>query len=270
MVQLSEFAQSVVELKPPSPRGWVEPAPDLDLDLPRVYQRPPPPLLSRPKQTVRKMLDAARNAQMNGDPPAFGKAYGALTGEFRVDLQWALSCWDYLLSTQGCRFLARDSWEKLYSRGDYRVFTRNDFEGLIHRGFRECLMNYLASPETAGFERHLREQLWPLVSEKYRALEEPADRNQRKLTAYSYLRCVPYRFLNRYHHERVYQTVGGLSFPLRQTVQLYHLSFYREEAASEQAGTHSLEFRRKRWSALRVIAGRDYLSFRLLRQIERY
>ena len=273
MVQLSDFAL-FVEQPPALPRGpLAEPIPlipDFDLEMPRLYKRPSPPPLRRAGQSARKLLSLAGPAYRGGDSGQFGKIYGALSSEFRADLHWILSCWDYLLSTHGCRFLARASQEKLYSRGDYRLFTRNDYEGLVYRSFRECLVSFASGPQTAGFERFLRDTLWTRVSDGYRRLEEPADPNQRKLTAYSYLRCAPYQFLNRYHHERVYQAVRRLPLPLRETVELYHLSFYREEAACSQTGLTSLEFRRKRWSALKKIARKDYLSFRLLRQIERY
>ena len=273
MVQLSDFSLWV-DQAPAFPRGLAEPIPsipDLDLEMPRVVRRPAAPPLRSPRKAVRRLLHLARLARLEGNALEFGKTYGALTGEFRPDLQWALSCWDYLLSNQGCRFLARNSQEKLYSRGDYRVFGPNDFEGLVYRTFRECLIGFLSEQASrCGFERFLRQQLWARIHDSYRLLEDPPDRNQRKLTPYSYLRCVPYQFLNRYHHDRVYEVIGRLPFPLRRTVQLYHLSFYREEAAAGLAEIDNLEFRRRRWAAMRVIAEKDYLSFRLLRQIERY
>lgn len=273
MVQLSDFAL-FLEQSPLFPRGGlaepIPPIPDFSQEMPRLYKRPSPPPLRRASRATRKLLALAGPVYRNNDSGQFGKIYGSLSAEFRADLQWALSCWDYLLSTQGCRFLARDSQEKLYCRGDYRLFTRNDFEGLVYRSFRECLVSFSSRTQAMGFERFLRDTLWTRVSDSYRRLEEPTDRNQRKLTAYSYLRCAPYQFLNHYHHERVYRVVRCLPFPLRQTVELYHLSFYREEAACDQAGLTPPEFRRKRWLALKAIARKDYLSFRLLRQIERY
>ena len=272
MVQLSDFS-FLVEGSPAFPRGLVEPIPpipDFDLEMPRVYRRPAPPPLRSPRQSVRKLLDQARKAEREGNPSEFGKTYGALTGEFQPDIQWVLSCWEFLLSTQGCRFLARNSHEKLYTRGDYRVFNRSDFESLVYRSFRECLLAYLAPATAADFEPFLRERFWAEIVESYPLLEDPPDRVQRKLTAYSYLRCVPYRFMNLYHHERVYAAVDKLPSRLRKAVELYHLSFYREEAALEKLEVDSLEFRRRRWSALREIASEDFLSFRLLRQIERY
>ena len=272
MVQLSDFTV-LIDQAPAFPRGAAEPVPplpDLDLEMPRVFRRPSLPPLPRRRNAIRKWVEAAAAARRDGDAGKFGKAYGALTGEFRTELQWTLSCWEYLLSTQGCRFLARTSQEKLYCRGDYRVFTRNDFEGLVYRSFRECLLGFLSQPSPVSFERFLRERFWPSIADGYRLLEDPPDRNQRKLTPYSYLRCVPYRFLNPYHHERVYRTISRLPSRLRQPVQLYFLSFYREEAASERAGITLEEFRRRRWGALREVASEDYLSFRLLGQIERY
>lgn len=272
MVQISDFS-ILTEEAPVSRNRWPEsvpPIPDWDVEMPRVYRKPPLPPLSRPKPSVQKLLDAARQAHQNGDAAGFGKAYGALTGEFRPDIQWAISCWEFLLTAQGIRFIARNSHEKLYSRGDYRVFNQNDFEGLIFRSFRECVLNYVQGEGQGGFELFLRKSLWPAVSEAYQQLEEPADRNQRKLTGYSYLRCAPYQFLNRYHHERVYKIVRRLPALLRQAVELYHLSFYREEAACAQTGVTPVEFRRRRWAALRAVASKDLLTFRLLRQIERY
>ena len=272
MVQLSDFSL-LVEGSPAFPRSLVEPVPpipDFDLEMPRVFRRPSPPPLPAPRRSVRQLLEQARKTQREGNAAGFGKTYGALSGEFKSDIQWALSCWEFLLSTQGCRFVARNSHEKLYARGDYRVFTWSDFEGLAYRSFRECLLLFLSQSPQPRFERFLRERFWASISEGYRLLEEPADRNQRKLTPYSYLRCIPYRFLNPTHQERVYRTVNRLPFKLRQPVQLFWLSFYREEAASERSGVPPEEFRRRRWAALRAVASEDYLSFRLLRQIERY
>lgn len=273
MVQLSDFAL-FVEQAPPLPRGGlaepIPPIPGLDLEMPRLTKRPSPPPLRRPGRPARKLLALAGPAWRGGDSGQFGKIYGTLSSEFRADLQWALSCWEYLLSTQGCRFLARNSQEKLYSRGDYRLFTRNDFESLVYRSFRECLVSFASQPQPVRFERFLRDTLWPRLCDAYRRLEQPADPNQRSLTAYSYLRCAPYQFLNRYHHERVTRVIGRLPSPLRQAVELYHLCFYREEAACGETGLTLLEFKRRRWSALKRIAKKDFLSFRLLRQIERY
>jgi hypothetical protein len=105
---------------------------------------------------------------------------------------------------------------------------------------------------------------------RYATLENPADPLQRKLTGYSYLRCVPYQFLNPYHHHRVYQAVRQVPPPLRETVELYYLSFYTEEATASRIGASPFAFRRRRAAAMRAICSRDFLSHALLLQIERY
>lgn len=272
MVQFGDFSV-LLEGHPPFPRGLAEPIPpipEFNLEMPRVYRRPSPPPLRAARGPVLRLLQQARKARLENNSAEFGKAYGGMTGELRPEILWALSCWEFLLSTQGLRFLARNSHEKLYTRGDYRVFNRGDFEGLAYRSFREVLLAFLDLPEAAEFGGFLRERFWAAIVESYRMLEYPPDGRQRKLTNYSYLRCVPYRFMNLYHHERVYRTLARLPSRLRKPVELYHLSFYREEAAMEKLALDSLEFRRRRWTALRRVASEDFLSFRLLRQIERY
>jgi len=272
MVELSEFSTLLEEL----PRHrWaaepVPPVPDIALQMPRVYRRPrAPAALGRERRAAQRVLRQASQALRDGNGAEFGKAYGQLCSLFQPGLQWARGCWDYLLTTHGCRFLPRTDFEKLYNRGDYRVFTENDFEGLVYRTFKDCLRRHVERPEGQGFERFLRKELWTRISGHYRALENPADPSQRKLTAYSYLRCVPYRFLNRYHDRRVHDALRRLPFRLRQPVELYNLSFCREEAASALAQVESPEFQRRRSEALRAVARSDYLSYVLLRQIERY
>ena len=272
MVQFNEFSM-LLEETPAFPRLQPEGLPfipELDMAMPRVYRQPAPPPFTRRKGSLRKIIVRARHSRLCGDGPTFGTAYGEITSEFQPALQWARSCWEYLLSTQGCRFLPRQSHEKLYNRGDFRAFTENDYQSLIHRSFKECLLTYIDGPASVGFEGYARKEFWGRISEAYRALEKPADPNQRKLTSYSYLRCVPYQFLNSFHHQRVCETVEKLPFPLRQVVQLYHLSFYTEEVACAHAKITYEEFRRRRWAAFRAIATADYLSYILLRQIERY
>lgn len=272
MVRLGDFSV-LAEETAAFPRWAAEPVPSLtglDREMPRVYRQPRAPQFSRGAKQTRQILLRARQAYREGNPLEFGKAYGELCSEFQPAIQWALSCWEYLLTLRGCRFLSRSGYERLYNRGHYRVFTENDFQGLVHRTFKECLLAYLEGRHFVSFERHLRRNLWPRISDNYRALEDPPDPNQRKLTPYSYLRCVPYQFLNRYHHQRVLHALARLPFPLRQAIELYHLSFYREEAASACAKVTCGEFRHRRLQALGTVAGGDPLSHALLRQIERY
>ena len=260
MVQLLEYPIFVEEEAPP-----------LDIEMPRVFRRPAAPAsLRRGRAALRALLERVARAHAAGDAPGFGRAYGQLAAEFQPAIGWAHSCWEYLLSTQGCRFLLRPEHEKQYCRGDYKVFTESEFQSLVHRAFKETLLGWLESPARGRFELHVRESFWKVVDRGYRALEDPPDPNQRKLTGWSYLRCVPYEFLNPYHHNRVYEAVDRLPEELKRVVELYYLSFYREEAVLARAQISLHAFRRRRALALRQIAGADTLSAVLLQQIERY
>lgn len=253
-------------------RGLAEEAPALDLQMPRVYRQPSQPAeLCRHRVPLGRLLRQAQAARRRQDAAAFGQIYGQLTAEFQPLLQWALSCWDYLLTQQGCRFQARPSHEKLYCRGDYRAFTERDYPRLVSASFKEALADYLDHPSAGdSLESTLRIQFWPRIWSSYQALENPPDSSQRKLTGYSYLRCVPYQFLNSIHHARVYGVVSHLLPPLRQVIELYHLRFLREDAILEELKITWTTFRRRFALALRTIASEDYLSFILLKQIERY
>ena len=260
MVQLAEYPLWIDEAPPP-----------LEADWPRAFRRPTPPAsLRRGRNSLPTLLHQARCAHLSGQPAAFGQAYGTLAAEFQPALGWLLTCWDHLASSQGCRFVARTPEEKAYCRGDYRLFTEKDFERLTYSVFRERLIAYLEETPQGGFEEHLRQTLWASVRGRYAALENPADPLQRKLTGYSYLRCVPYQFLNPYHHHRVYRAVRQVPPLLRKTVELYYLSFYTEEATALRIGASPFAFRRRRAAAMRAICSRDFLSHALLLQIERY
>lgn len=261
----------MILLKDPFPFVEEE-APPLDLLLPQVSRRPKAPRFQRGKAPIQKLVAQAAKAHQSQDGSGFGQAHGELLAEFQPAIQWALSCWEFLLSSEGCRFLLRSMEEKLYCRGDYRAFSQNDFQRIVYRTFKECLLNYAATPslETTGFRWVFKQTFWPTLLKNYRTLENPPDPAQRKLTGYSYLRCVPYQFLNPYHHERVHETVKELPSSQRQAVELYYLHFYKEEAAALNLGISLYAFWRRRKGALRLIAEKDYLSYILLNQIERY
>lgn len=255
-----------------------EEAPALGIEMPRVYRRPAMPAFRRRRVELTGLLARVERAHREGDVQGFGRAYAELTSEFQPAIQWAHSCWEYLLSTQGCRFLARSAHEKEYCRGDYKACTEQEFQSLVYRAFKGLLLAWLGNPgpvgfenrPRAGFEGTLRESFWSAVEQSYRSLEDPPDPKQRKLTGWSYLRCVPYEFLNPYHHRRVYESVGRLPEDLKRVVELYYLSFYREEAVAAHARITPHTFRRRRALALRQLAGTDTLSAVLLQQIERY
>jgi len=247
-----------------------EEAPELDISMPRVYRRPPPPPFTLGKTAVASLIAKADQARRAADKAGFGKAYGELTVEFQPAIQWTFCCWEYLLSTEGCRFVPRTADEKLYCHGDYRVFTENDFRRFIFRVFKERLLAYLEEPTTGHFELSMKQTFWPSLLESYKALVQPADPRQRTLTGYSYLRCVPYQFLNRFHHQRVYAAVGQLPPEQREILEFYYLRFYREAAVLEETEISTHLFQTHRALALRNIASSDYLSYILLNQIERY
>jgi len=242
----------------------------LDIAMPRVYCRPPAPIFTRGNAWVPRLVAQARHAHQTADGPGLGKAYSALLTEFHPAIRWALSCWEFLLSTEGCRFVPRSMDEKRYCRGDYRVFTERDFHRFVHRVFKECLVNSLGFSSSLDFIWTLQQTFWLTLLKSYRALENPPDPRQRRLTAYSYLRCVPYQFLNEYHQERVAQAIEQLPCLERQVVELYYLNFYKEEAVLDLAQSGRYALRRRRGRALRTMARHDALSYSLLLQIERY
>lgn len=253
---------------------WIEEeAPPPTIAMPRVYRRPAAPEFSRRNRSIPSIpsiLAKAKKAYQAADRPAFGIAYGELTVQFQPGIAWAFSCWEFLLSTEGCRFLPRSSDEKRFCRGDYRIFTEADFRRFVYRAFKDCLQEYLKEALPVTFDWYLKQAFWSTILKGYRSLEQPADPRERVLTPYSYLRCSPYQFMNGTHQERVYSTVGKL-FPLhRQVVDLYYLRFYRQEAVASTIRISPIAFRRRQLQALRTLATADPLTYVLLTQIERY
>ena len=116
----------------------------------------------------------------------------------------------------------------------------------------------------------LRARFWPRVAEYYRALERPADPRQRSLSAYSYLRCVPYQFLNEVHDTLVADALQRLPRSEQQAIEVYFLNFYTEPASAERLGW-PLEAccSALRQGLIRLLIS-DRLVYCLLRQIERY
>ena len=247
-----------------------EEEPPLEYAMPQVFRQPRPTSFIRGSASIHQLLTKAQQANHISDTPAFGKAYGELFVEFQPAIEWAVSCWEYLLSTEGCRFVLRSLDEKRYARGDYRIFTEKDFRQHVHRSFKECLLGYLSGSQTTSFLAHLKTYFWPDIIDRYRNLENPPDSDQRRLTGLSYLRCVPYRFLNSYHHDRVTSAVNRLACEEKEVVQLYYLNFCRQEAAAKRAQISRYAFWRRRALGMRELAENDYLSFVLLTQIERY
>ena len=122
------------------------------------------------------------------------------------------------------------------ARGDYRVITEKDYSRMVHAIFRACVLTFAQTPEASSLSAWLRPRFWPLVLDAYRRLEQPPDPRQRTLTPYSYLRCVPYQFLNDYHHDLVYATTLRLADRERQAIDAYFFHFYTEAATAEAVG----------------------------------
>ena len=90
------------------------------------------------------------------------------------------------------------------------------------------------------------------------------------LTGYSYLRCVPYRFLNTHHDTLVQDVVQALPVTERQVMELYFLRFFTEDAAAQAQGIALGTCRAYRQRAMRHLVRTHRLAAALLLQIERY
>lgn len=250
----------------------VQEEPALEIALPQVFEQPPLVTLQRGKLAYVERLAARLNrahATQNGSH-GLGPEYQELVNEFQPLFTWAMACWDFLLSTEGCRFLPRHGDEKLYSRGDYRVVTDRDFSRLVHRVFRQCVLDFAQLPLDQSLTAFLRAHFWEAVVRVYRKLAEPSDPRQRHLTAYSYLRCIPYEFLNVYHHELVAQTIERLPASEQSAIRWYFLHFFTVPAAAQAMQRSDDELAELLRLALTRLLIHDRLVYCLLRQIERY
>ena len=249
----------------------VQEEPDLELALPHVFEQPDLKTLTRQRLAHVEGLVAKIYRGYQTNPKAgLGAEYQDLVTEFAPLFAWALSCWDYLLSTEGCRFVPRNGEQKGTARGDYRVVTDKDFSRLVHAIFRTCVLEFAQTPQVPSLTQWLRPRFWPLILEAYRRLENPPDPRQRTLTPYSYLRCVPYQFLNDFHHDLVYSTVWALRDPERQAIEVYFLHFFTEAATAEALGRPVEECVSQLRQALLTLLLNHRLVYCLLRQIERY
>lgn len=262
----------MLDLLPVEALVHVQEEPALVFALPQVFTQPELTLLRRGKLSNLEWLVARLHrtyADSNATAP-LGSDYQALVNEFQPLFAWGIACWDYLLTTEGCRFVLRHGDEKMLARGDYRVVTDGDYSRLLHRVFREHVMEFAGTSGYHSLCSYLRTHFWPAVAQAYRSLEDPPDPSQRTLTAYSYLRCVPYRFLNRYHHERVLATVNRLPAPEQDALQRYFLKFRTLASTAEAMGLPADETEQTLSRGLTFLLVNDRLVYCLLRQIERY
>ena len=276
----------------------VQEEPALEIALPQVFVQPILTVLQRGKVPHVDALVAQifRRSQAVPDG-ALGPDYQELVTEFQPLFAWTTACWDYLLSTEGCRFVPRHGEQRLGVRGDYRALTDRDYSRMVHGVFRSCVLEFARQPGEqssldscpslgtipskgpqpkvmarveGSLSQWLREHLWPIILETYRRFENPPDPRQRILTPYSYLRCIPYQFLNDFHHELVYATVQRLPEMEQRAIDAYFLHFCTEAAAAESLG-HTIEelLAWLRQGLLKLLIN-DRLVYCLLRQIERY
>jgi len=250
---------------------FVQEEPALEIALPQVFEQPALSVLARGKLPMVEAVAAGilqRHAA--GPDGALGPDYQELVTEFAPLFAWTIACWDYLLSTEGCRFVPRRGEQRFGARGDYRVVTDKDYSRMVHSAFRACVLDFARQSSVGSLGQWLRQRLWPLILEAYRQLERPTDPRQRTLTPYSYLRCVPYQFLNDFHHDLVYATVQRLPHRAWQAIDAYFLHFFTESASAQTLGCSCDEFLSVLRHGLTKLLINDRLVYCLLRQIERY
>jgi hypothetical protein len=114
----------------------------------------------------------------------------------------------------------------------HRAVTSTDFSRMAHRIFRQCVFEFASLPIEETFGGFLAARYWEAVRATYVRLEDPPDARQRKLTGYSYLRCIPYAFLNRVHQDLVLRRLRALSHTEFETVKWYFFHFYTLDAAA--------------------------------------
>ena len=259
----------------------VQDEPELAIALPQTFEQPALTTLQRGKlphvewmiaRTFRASVEAPslHVAKSNGQLPSLGPEYQILVNEFQPLFAWGMACWDYLLSTEGCRFVPRHPEDRAYYRGEYRAVTYQDYSRLLHRIFRRCVLEFAQTAVDQSFAVYLRSRFWDAVLGAYRQMEDPPDPRQRKLTAYSYLRCTPYRFLNAFHHDLVTRTLTQLPSDAREATSLYFLHFLTlpATAASLSVPEDITEAVLRRSLSHLLLEHR--LVYCLLRQIERY
>lgn len=247
-----------------------EEEPQLEIDFPQVFVQPRIDTYCRGKSNIPQLLEKIKRTRASNNGDGFTRAYNELLVEFRPTLNWAFSCWDFLLTTEGIRYLSRPEGEKLYCHGDYRAFTDTDFHRFIHRIFKECVFSYTTETNGQNFIFYLKKKYWDKILEEYKKLENPPDPKQRKLTQYSYLRCVPYEFMNRYHQEKSEEILGRLKTEEKEIIDLHFINFCKEEEILRIKNLTSDTFLKLKGEILVKIAFLDTLVHALLLQIERY
>lgn len=252
----------------PNPESVASLPEDSLIAMPRVYEQPRLMQVRRGRIANIEALIAC--VLRNSREGPLGREMQQLSNEFSPLTAWANSCWDYLLTVEGCRFLPRHSSEKTVSRGDYRAFISKDFSRLVNQVLQDQILHFAREPHLEAFPVWIRNHFWPTIVDYYTQLNQPQDSNQRDLTGYSYLRCTPYRFLNPVHQNVVENAMKRLSLHERKAVSLYFFHFYSLSAIVEKLNKNPKTVRTLLLNGLSTLYMTNSLAYSLLRQIERY
>src|SRR3989338_8931602 len=118
----------------------IQDEPALEIALPQVFAQPPLRVIHKGKLADVQALVANICQRHRAEPnAALGRDYQELIHEFQPLFTWAISCWDYLLSTEGCKFVLRHGEQKFGARSDYRAFSDKDYSRMVHALFRKCI-----------------------------------------------------------------------------------------------------------------------------------
>ena len=145
-----------------------------------------------------------------------------------------------------------------------------DYSRMVHAIFRGLVFEFARQPTAPSLAQWLRERFWPQILATYRKLEHPPDPRQRILTPYSYLRCIPYEFLNEFHQNLVSSTLERLPERERAALAAYFFHFFTEPASADSLGVPMEEYLSLLRQSLTKLLIHDRLVYCLLRQIERY
>jgi len=82
------------------------PEPELDYKLPSVHKRPRLENLRKYKiENIDGKIIQVRRQFYSGNTKKFSYFYDQLISEYQPLLNWAISCWEYILTKKGVRFL---------------------------------------------------------------------------------------------------------------------------------------------------------------------
>ncbi|HDI45994.1 MAG TPA: sigma-70 family RNA polymerase sigma factor [Candidatus Omnitrophica bacterium] len=237
------------------------------LDYTPVYYQPPLKKLKASNLDVKPLIKWAKICRDRNDIEEFTKVYNQLLQEYKPLIDWAFLCWDYLVTTQGFRYLPRKGTDRYFCHGDYKPFDQREYKKLLNKCFKNLFLKYQPNGNFTGY---LRKKYWNMVIQEYNELRKPKSEKERLLTDFSYLRCVPYRFFNRHHQDRVNETLNILQPLEKKIIYLYFFKFYTHQAICGEINLDVWKMTVVKERALKKIYNKDKISYALLKQIERY